>query len=140
MRDLSKKPKVPWKEVPFEEVDTQNLAFTPDSKLIYAGGTTGLVYGMKVKTGEVVSRWWATRSGQEEHGHQISTISVSPDGRFVAAGTGPEGHVYLFSTKDGQRRILKHGRSTILITSFSPDSKRLASYAAGQIKIWKLPE
>jgi hypothetical protein len=139
MYDMSKF-HVTGKAVPLDEVDTKDLAFAPDSKLIYAGGTKGCVYGMKVDTGEVVSKWWASSTGKSKYGHRISTISVSPDGRFVAAGTGPEGQVYLFSTRDGQRRILNHGGSTILITSFSPDSKRLASFAAGQIKIWKLPE
>ena len=134
------KQKMPWKGVPLDEVNTTDLAFTPDSKLIYAGGATGCVYGIKVDTGEVVSKWWATHTSKEEYGYRISTISVSPDGRFVAAGTGPTGDVYVFSTKDGSRRILNHGGSTILITSFSPDSKRLATFAAGKIKIWKLPE
>ena len=139
MIDVTAK-EVLWKIKPEWEVDTNDLAFTPDSKLIYAGGTTGLVYGMKVKTGEVVSRWWATLSGDSEYGHYIDTVSVSPDGKFVAAGTIPNGLVFLFSTKDGQRYILKHGGSGVYITSFSPDSKRLATYGAGQIKIWKLPE
>jgi WD40 repeat protein len=140
MRDASKKPKVSWKEVPIKEVDTKDLAFSPDSKMVYAGGGEGCVYGMKVETGEIVSKWWATPTGQQINGYRISTISVSPDGRFVAAGTGPTGDVYVFSTKDGSRRILPHGGSTILILSFSPDSKRLASFAPGQIKIWKMPE
>jgi len=86
-----------------------------------------------------VNRWFATPSGREESGRPIMTVSMSPDGRFVAAGTGPEGDVYLFFTSDGHRRVLKHGGSTILMASFSPDSKRLASYAGGEIKIWKMP-
>jgi WD40 repeat protein len=130
----------PWKTIPLLEIDTKDVAFAPDNKTIYAGGAMGCVYGMDVRTGKIVSKWWATETDKLENGHRISTVSVSPDGRFVAAGTGPEGQVYLFSTKDGKRRILNHGGSTILITSFSPDSKRLASFAAGQIKIWKLPD
>jgi WD40 repeat protein len=129
-----------WRPMPLDEINTRDIAFSPDSKIVYAGGTTGCVYALKVKTGEVVSKWWATPTSEQINGYRISTISVSPDGRFVAAGTGPTGDVYLFSTKDGERRILKHGGSTILITSFSPDSKRLATFATGQIKIWKLPE
>lgn len=132
--------KVLWQKRPQNEICLTDIALSPDNKLVYAGGGEGCVYGMKVQDGEIVSQWWASPTGKSEYGHRISTISVSPDGRFVAAGTGPEGQVYLFSTKDGKRRILNHGGSTILITSFSPDSKRLASFAAGQIKIWKLPE
>ena len=132
--------KVLWQKRPQREVCFTDIAFAPDNKLVYAGGTEGCVYGMKVTDGQIVSEWFASPTGESEYGHRITTISVSPDGRFVAAGTGSEGHVYLFSTKDGKRHILNHGGSTILVTSFSPDSKRLASFAAGQIKIWKLPE
>jgi WD40 repeat protein len=132
--------RVLWQRRPQHEVCFTDIAFSPDSELVYAGGAEGCVYGMKVQDGEIVSRWWASPNGKSEYGYRISTISVSPDGKFVAAGTGPTGDVYVFSTKDGSRRILNHGGSTILITSFSPDSKRLASFAAGQIKIWKLPE
>jgi len=130
------KKEVLWQNRPQDEVCFADIAFSPDNKLVYAGGGEGCVYGMKVQDGEIVSRWWASSTGKSEYGHRITTISVSPDGRFVAAGTGPEGFVYLFSTKDGQRRVLNHGGSTILITSFSPDSQHLATFAAGQIKIW----
>ena len=123
------------------ETDCDYIAFTPDSSVVYAGGMVGLVYGMEVKTGKILSKWPATESGKEEYGHRISTISVSPDGRFVAAGTGPEGQVFVFSTKTGKLvKLLDHAGSTILITSFSPGSKRLASVAAGRIKIWTMPE
>lgn len=134
-----KNEKANWNLVPLDEVDTKDLAFGPDSKIVYAGGATGCVYGLEVKTGKVVSSWWATESGKTEYGHRISTISVSPDGRFVAAGTGPEGLVFLFSTQDGKAHVLRHGGGTILITSFSPSSRRLATCAAGVIKLWDMP-
>ncbi len=138
MRDSTHIDKVPWSELALDEISTRDIAFTPDSKLVYAGGDEAAVFGIDVLTGAIVSRWEVIATLADPG--TITNISVSPDGRFVAAGTGPEGQVYLFSTKDGKRHILNHGGSTILITSFSPDSKRLASFAAGKIKIWKLPE
>ena len=135
------KKKVLWQMRPENEVCFTDIAFSPDNNLVYAGGGEGCVYGMKVQDGEIVSRWWATPTGKSEYGFRISTMSVSPDGRYVAAGTGPTGLVFLFSTKTGKLlRTLDHGGSTIMVTSFSPDLKRLATIAAGQIKIWKLPE
>jgi WD40 repeat protein len=132
---------VSWSRIPLAELGATDLVFSPDSKLIYAGGNTGLVYGMKTETGEVVSRWWATLSNENEPGHYITRVAVSPDGRFIAAGTVPNGLIFLFSTKDGHRYTFKHNRPiSIDLLSFSPDSKRLASYAAGELKIWKLPE
>ena len=130
--------KVLWKIKPDWEADANDLAFTPDGKLIYAGGTTGLVYGTRTETGEIVSQWWATLSGTSEYGHYIGALAVSRDGKFVAAGTVPNGLVFLFSTKDGHRYTLKHGRPIgIDLLSFSPDSTRLATYGAGEIKIWE---
>jgi WD40 repeat protein len=138
--DVAQK-KVLWVGKSEDEAYAAYVAFAPDNKLVYAGGTEGAVYGMEVKTGKIVSKWFASETGKEEYGHRISTISVSPDGRFVAAGTGPEGKVFVFSTKKGKLvKLLDHGGSTILITSFSPDSKRLGSVAAGRIKIWRMPE
>jgi WD40 repeat protein len=129
------------KEVPFDEVDANDASFTPDSKLIYVGGSIGWVYGMKVATGEVVSRWGTALRNESEDGHYIRRVSVSPDGKFVAAGTVPHGLVFLYSTRDGHRCILKHvDCKGIELLSFSPDATRLATYAARQIKIWKVTD
>ena len=133
--------KVSWKRWPLDEVGTMALAFSPDSKVVYSGGLKGCVYAMKTETGELISQWWTIPTNRDLRDGEISALSVSPDGRYLAAGgIGPGGPVYLFSTKTGKCRVLNHGGSTIFITSFSPDSKRLASFAAGKIKIWKLPE
>ena len=137
--DVAKK-RVLWTLKPELDADINDIAFSPDIKFVYAGGVRGLVYGVKLETGEIVSKWWATLSKKEEYGHYIDTISVSPDGKFVAAGTIPDGLAWLFSAKDGHRRIFEHGGKGVYMTAFSPDSKRLASYGAGKIKIWKLPE
>jgi WD40 repeat protein len=131
---------VSWKTLPLDEVAVWDFGFSPDGQIAYEGGDSACVQAIKVSTGEVLSRWWATRSGKSEQGCGITTISVSLDGRFVAAGTGPEGLVFLFSTKDGQRRMLSHGKAAIMMTNFSPDSKHLAAYAPAKIKVWKVPE
>ncbi|MEN6405923.1 MAG: WD40 repeat domain-containing protein [Thermoguttaceae bacterium] len=137
----AEKSAVSWSRLPLDELDATDLVFSPDSRLVYVGSSTGLVYGMKTETGEVVNRWWATLSNENEPSHYITRVAVSPDGRFVAAGTVPNGLVFLFFTKDGHRYTFKHNRPIgIDLLSFSPDSKRLAAYAAGEINIWKLPE
>jgi len=141
--DVAKK-KVLWQKRPEHEVCFADVAFSPDNKLIYSGGGEGAVYGMKVQDGEIVSRWFATLSGKSEYGFRITTTSVSPDGRFVAAGTGPMGIVFLFSTKTGklENMLYPPGKtgSTTLVTSFSPDSKHLAAFDGGRIMVWKMPE
>ena len=140
MIDVTKKKKL-WEKTPKGEAGIYDLAFTPDGKLIYAGGTMGKVYGIKTETGEIVSQWWATLSGHAEYKHKIWSIAISPDGKYVTAGTVPNGLIFLFSTKDGHRWTLRHNKSVgINVLSFSPDSKRLAAYGAGEIDIWKLPQ
>jgi hypothetical protein len=151
--NANNKNKVPWKQIPLDTVSPQDIAFTPDGKMAYAGGAiscdtggaAGCIWGIKVETGEIVNKWGTSAPKREEYCRDITTVSVSPDGRFVAAGSVPTGLVFLYSTKDGKRRIIKHSESgTIDFVSFSPDSKRLATYAGYpppcEIKIWKLPE
>ncbi len=119
----------------------QYVAFSPDSKIVYAGGTEGVVYGMDIATGKVLSKWYATSSGREEYGERISCLAVSPDGRWVAAGTGPSGLVYVGSTATNKLvRVLNHGGGTIALVHFSPDSQALASFVPGALKVWKVSE
>jgi WD40 repeat protein len=140
----TRKKRVAWIIKPRGERAVKGVAFTPDSKMIYAGGATGALYGMKAETGELVSTWWANPSGDDsEYWHEITTVSVSPDGRFVAVGTVPDGLVFVYSTKDTRRRLLhpcgpKGGLVDFL--SFSPDSNRLATQADRQLKVWNLSE
>jgi WD40 repeat protein len=127
-----------WASRPPHEASLVDIAFSPDNKVVYTGGTAGCVYGMEVASGRVLSQWFTTASGKPVYGHRISTVAVSPDGRYVAAGTGPTGLVCLWDARNGNRiGTFNHGGTTILILTFSPDSKRLASVAGGWIKVWR---
>jgi hypothetical protein len=129
-----------WTKMPGSNA-VQYVAFSPDSKIVYAGGTEGAVFGLDVATGKVLSTWYATSSGREEYGERISCLAVSPDGRWVAAGTGPEGVVYVGATATNKLvRVLNHGGGTIALVHFSPDSQALASFVPGTLKIWKVSE
>jgi WD40 repeat protein len=141
-----------WNEVPLDPGSVNSVAFTPDGKMIYIGGSGAVVLGLKADTGEVVSRWDTPAPVHEERPHSIFTMAASPDGRFMAAGTDHNGFVFLFSTKDGQRHVLnRNGTREMDLVTFSPDSKRLAActgnfdyfrkyHATKEIKIWKLPD
>ena len=130
-----------WNGRPPNSWDPEYVEFSPDGSKLYAGdGPHGCVYRLETRTGKVLGQWWATETGEPVYGHQITCIAVSHDESWIAAGTGPEGHVYLFNARTNEKPlILPHGLSTILEVSFSPDSKRLASMAGGQIKIWDVP-
>lgn len=132
---------VMWIDRPPTEVSTGYVWFSSDAKTLYTAGSEGCVYIIDAQTGDIRGRWWASESGESVYGHRVSCLAVSPDGSSLAAGTGPEGKVFLLeSLDDKQPRLLPHGHRTILTLSFSPDSKYLASVTAGVIKIWKVRE
>lgn len=128
-----------WRSQP-EIMDLYYVCFSPDGDSLYAGGVSGEVYGFETKTKKVIDRWWATQDDQEHYGHRISALTVSPDGMWVAAGTGAGGEVYVWNTKTKKKQLYNHALQTILMLAFSPDSKYLASVAGGKIKIWQLPQ
>ena len=133
--------KVLWNQRPPGESSLDYVALSPDGATVYAGGVSGCVYGVDFRSGSVTSRWFANVKGESTYGHRISALAISPDGRWVAAGTGPEGHVFLWNTVSGGKPLmLDHGLITIAVVSFSPDSKYLASVAGGRIKVWKVPD
>jgi len=129
--------KVLWNMVPPGEISTGYVVFSSDGSRLYAGGSAGCVFAFETRTGNVTGQWYASRTGKREYGHRISCLAISPDDALLAAGTGPEGEVYVFNTVTSQKpQLLHHRLTTILIVSFSPDSKYLASVAGGIIKIW----
>ncbi len=85
--------RVLWASKPPREANLADIAFSGDNRTVYTGGTMGCVYGMETANGRVTSKWFTTESGKPVYGHRISTVAVSPDGRYVAAGTGPTGLV-----------------------------------------------
>jgi WD40 repeat protein len=117
------------------------LAFSPDSKEIYGGAVDGSVRALDVQTGNELGRWYATESGASEYGQRISCVAVSPDGRWVAAGAGIEGLVFVASAATNKVvTILNHGGATVLLVHFSPDSKALATFVPGTLKIWNVTQ
>lgn len=133
--------KLLWSKRPPSEISTTYAVFGPGNEVVYAGGGEGCVYEMAVADGEVVRRWFASPTGKSEYGHRISAIAISPDGKHVAAGTGPAGLVFVIEPKSGKAvKVLNHGGSTISLVHFSPDSRRLASFAAGTLKVWDVGE
>jgi WD40 repeat protein len=128
-----------WAKRPPSEISSSYGVFAPDNKVLYAGGSEGCVYEMDVRTGKILSRWFASKSGKSEYGHRISALACSPDGRYLATGTGPEGLVWIWSQADGKLlKILKHGGGPVRLVSFSPDSKALATFVPGTLKVWNV--
>ena len=137
MIDVVKK-KILWKSDHIPSTIFESLCFTPDSKVVYAADIVDcIVYGIDVLTGKVVSKWPIP----EEGGFRIVSVAVSPDGRYVAAGTGPVGDVHVFSANSGKEVMwIKHAPdATVYYLAFSPDSTLLAT-STGVIRIWAMPK
>jgi len=117
----------------------KDVVFSSNGATIFATDPIGMVYEMDFRTGKVKGRWCATSSDEPIYGQRISALAVSPDEKWIAAGTGPEGEVYLWNTQTGRKWLLNHGLITILVVSFSPDSKHVVSMAGGMLKIWDVP-
>jgi WD40 repeat protein len=133
--------KVLWADRPPTEVSTGYVLFSSDGLKLYSAGSEGCVYTTETLAGKITGQWWATETGRSIYGHRVSCLANSPDGRWMAAGTGPEGHVYLYDAVSmGRPRLLIHGLQTIEVVTFSPDSKYLASVGGGRIKIWSLAD
>ncbi|GHO97666.1 hypothetical protein KSF_077140 [Reticulibacter mediterranei] len=68
----------------------------------------------------------------------LDRVRWSPDGRYVAAGLGSEGSVYVFDSTTG-KTISKHfgsGPTETITLSWSPDSKQIAASFENGIHIW----
>jgi WD40 repeat protein len=131
--------KVLWIHQAYRD-DLRYVVFSSGGLTLYTGGRpAAFVYAIETKTGKVTAQWAATTTGKPIYGHRMSCLAVSPDDRWVAAGTAPEGQVYLFDVTGKEKpRMLLHGLTTTAIVSFSPDSLYLASFAGGKIKIWSV--
>ena len=134
--------KMKWFKAPPEANNMLYGIFSPDGLTLYAADSGGgCVFVLDAKTGEVIRQWYATTKGKSIYGQRVSCFTVSPDGNWLAAGTGPAGEVFLFDVNnpDNKPIMLPHGHGTTLIVNFSPDSKYLASVAGGVIKICAVP-
>ncbi len=134
--------KVLWSQRPPKEYSTECAAFSPDGKRLYTGGAEGCLYEIDTKTGSVLRQFQATRTGKHVEGQGVTCVDVSPDGAWVGVGTGPYGEAYLFNVNGSAKpQFLPHvsrGMLSLMILSFSPESKYVATVGGGMIKIWGL--
>jgi len=119
----TKEGKMLWRDVPKGESGMEDIAFSPDGRTLYAGGTSGWVYAYEASSGRVTMRVLASRESKPVYGYRVSKVDVSPDGTLVAAGTGPDGDVYVWDTKTGKLVVVISSKgSTVSDLAFSPDS------------------
>jgi len=135
--------KILWSWRQEDAVQFYDVAFSPDSQTVYAGGTCGGLFAYDVAKGEVTGRWLMGEGLDSEYGYRITCVAASLDGRLVAAGTGSEGDVHLWNVKMGEQVAVFHTRqATTMGMAFSPDSARLAVTGVTNrtIEIWDVTQ
>jgi WD40 repeat protein len=113
------------------------LAFRRDGKVL-AAGTQGGVWLWDVATASGHGQRTAVLSGVVE---QAVSVAFSPDGRFLAAGSGApsqSGRITIWELgSETPVRIIDQHSDVVYGLSFHPDGSRLAAGdAARQLKIW----
>jgi len=118
-----------------QEFSVQSIAFSPDGKVLAAGGG-----GVIEKRGEVVL--WDAHTGvllRKLTGHSdfVKSIAFSPDGKTLASGSKDE-TVILWDTQTGEpKRTLTGHRPWVGAVAFSPDGETLASASwGGTVRLW----
>jgi len=112
----------------------QSVCFSPDGKILAAGGRPGRV------------KLWDTRTEKEigtleGHGECATAVAFSPDGTTLASG-GWDGAVRLWDVRTNRERAVLRGHTRIVsCLCFSPDGKILASGGGdfdkpGEVKLW----
>lgn len=115
------------------------LAFSPDGKLLSAGGYDGTVHIVRTTDAQEVRRL--------QHDEPIWALAFSPlDGRYLATASGGlisehsplrKGTTTLWKVDDGNKTVLRKHQSWAMTVAFSPDGKYLASMDQdGVVGIW----
>jgi len=111
--------------------DVHDVSFSPDGRLLAAGGQGLSVILFRVEDGGI-ERTLPTGEG-------TMSLDFSPDGRMLAVSC--EGVLSLWDAETGHRlRTLSHS-STVLPVTFSPDGRYIAcGLYGGQVAVWGIRE
>ncbi len=112
-------------------------AFSPDSRLIAANdGNTVRV--MDAHTGAIIAVL-------EGHSSPVRALAFSPDGRFIASGSGeweaetPDYSVRLWDLSTGKGRVIGEGQQAVREVVFSPDGQQIAAeFADETARVWNV--
>jgi WD40 repeat protein len=129
--ELGPKPK---KETIAMKVLPTALAIAPKGKTLLVGLADGSVEWYETGTGKRVLR---LALGQ----NSVVSVAFHPDGQLVACGTNDDKgrvNLYCLDLTNGEMiaKVAVNQRSVSAL-AFSPDGKQLATFGAGELKIWE---
>jgi hypothetical protein len=121
-----------WNMRPPRDFGIEYIALSTKNRAAYMGGRSGILYTADLETGEIKASWHAREPG--DRSSRITAIAVSPDEKYVAAGTHPKGRAYVWSTETGKLvRIFGGSPGSVFVLLFSPESKRIGAFCPGWV-------
>ena len=136
--------KVLWEQSFGETSAFNNVVFSPDAKTIYASEPGRFVYAFEVAAQRLVKKFEMDKYKTPPNNPQtILCVAVSPDGRLLAAASGPFSKIWIWDVQTGAKvAVIKTGQVATTGTAFSPDSSLLAAadLTTAAINIWKVSE
>jgi WD40 repeat protein len=109
----------------------RSIVFTSDGGTMVVSDVSGSLYRLDLVDGSLSAPFDGTK-------HFDSRISLSPDGRYVAAGSSDSGAVLIWDRTTGRvvQELRGHG-STVTGAAFAPDGHGLVSGSEdGTIRYW----
>lgn len=127
-----------WSVRPPSALNLNYVAFSPDGKTVYAGGSEGRLYVFDATTGKILRSAWAAANAKSgaamAGGNRFSCLVVSPDGKYVAGSTDK---TYVWNANTLELiRTCRHGR--VMGMQFSPNSKKLALVWPGEYLVLEI--
>lgn len=109
-----------------------SVAFSPDGKMLTAGGMGRVISLWDAATGKELRRFPSDRG-------QPARVAFSPDGKVLASVSTADALVCLYDAKTGKElRLLQGHQSGVSCVTFSPDGKFLASGdIKGTVHLWE---
>jgi RNA polymerase sigma factor (sigma-70 family) len=109
-----------------------SVAFSPDGKMVTAGGAGRTISLWDAATGKELRRF-------PSHRGQPSRVAFSPDGNILASVSPANSLVCLYEANTGKElRLLQGHQSGVCCAAFSPDGIFLASGdIKGTVRLWK---
>jgi WD40 repeat protein len=112
------------------------LAFFPDGKTVVTGGSRGFVKIWELSTGTEIMTF-------KVHEGKIESIEISPDGKFIATGSGDNIRIWDFTTGNLLDQMTAEtdrigGLHRQCAFKFSPDGKLFAINRGTHVELWNI--